>query len=244
VSSGTSYRNGSTPTVLLVHGAFAGTSSWAGVISPLLEAGIDVQAVANPLRGLAADASYLAGVVGEIDGPVILAGHAYGGAVITVAGAEAGNVVGLIYVAAFAPDDGESVLDLAGRFPESRLGPALRPTTFVNECGELGVDLYIKCDDFERVFAADLAERICTVMSVCQRPITAAALQEKASAAAWKTLPSWYAVATADQVIHPDAQRFMAQRARAQIVEVDASHAAMISQPAAVADLIRRAALR
>jgi len=243
-TSQTSYRNGSTPTVLLVHGAFADASGWAGVIPALQAAGVDVIAPANPLRGLAVDAAYIAGVAGEIDGPVLLAGHSYGGAVITTAGAQAGNVVGLVYIAAFAVDEGESALDVAGRFPQSRLNQALRPATFTTGCGEPGVELYIKNDAFPEVFAADLPEHLTTVMAVTQRPIAAAALEAKSQAAAWRTLPSWYAVATADQAIHPDAQRFMAKRAGAQTVEVNASHAIALSQPAAVAELVRAAALR
>lgn len=237
-----SYRNESTPTVLLVHGAFADTSSWAGVIPAVLATGCDVVAAANPLRGLAADAAYIASVAGEIDGPVLLVGHSYGGAVITVAGAQADNVVGLVYIAAFAVDEGESALDVAGRFPQSRLLMALRPVTFSTGCGEPGMELYIKRDAFSEVFAADLPTSVTAVLAVIQRPITAATLEEKARAAAWKALPSWYAVATADQVIHLDAQRFMARRAGARTVEVNASHAIALSQPGAVADLIRTAA--
>jgi pimeloyl-ACP methyl ester carboxylesterase len=237
------YRNGSTPTVLLVHGAFADASSWSGVIPLLRASGIDVTAPANPLRGLICDAAYTAGVAGEIDGPVLLAGHAYGGAVITVAGAQAGNVVGLVYVAAYALDEGESVLDVIGRFPQSRLILSVRPATFVSAFGRPRIELYIKNDDFAAVFAADLQYRISNVMAVSQRPIAAAAFEEKANAAAWKRLPSWYAVATRDQAIHRDAQRFMARRAGAHSLEVDASHATALSRPAAVAELIRAAAL-
>ncbi|MGE0544460.1 MAG: alpha/beta fold hydrolase [Dehalococcoidia bacterium] len=241
---GASFRNGSIPTVLLVHGAFTDASSWASVIPLLLAAGIDVQAVANPLDGLESDAAYLVGVLGEVDGPVVLVGHSYGGAVITAAGDVAGNVVGLVYVAAFAVDAGESALDIAGRFSPSRLNVALRPTTFTNRCGDLDVELSIGRDLFASVFAADLPKSMTAVLAASQRPIAAAALEEKCPAAAWRSLPCWYLVATADQVIHPDAQRFMAKRARARTVEVDASHAVVLSQPAVVADLVRTAVLR
>jgi pimeloyl-ACP methyl ester carboxylesterase len=236
------YQNGSSPTVLLVHGAFADASSWAGVIPALLAAGMDVIAPANPLRGLRTDAAYIAGVADEIDGPVLLVGHAYGGAVITVAGAQAGNVVGLVYLTAYAVDAGESVVDINRRLPPSRLGEALRPATSCTGGERRAVELYIKNSDFPAVFGADLPLQLATVLAVTQRPITAAAFEELAPVAAWKTLPAWYAVATADQIIHPEAQRFMARRAGAQTVEVNASHAIALSQPAAVAELIRTAA--
>ncbi|WP_433519296.1 alpha/beta fold hydrolase [Nonomuraea sp. CA-143628] len=237
-----SFKNGSTPTVVLVHGAFTDASSWAGVIAELQASGIPVTAVANPLRGPAIDAAYLAGVVAAIDGPVLLVGHSYGGVVITRAGAQPGNVVGLVYVTAFALEAGESVLDVTGRFPDSLLGPALRPAVFRTGDGEEAVELYLKDDQFPAVFAADLPERLTSVAAAAQRPIAAVAFEESSPAASWKTLPSWYVVATADQAIHPAAQRFMAQRAGADTIEVDASHAIALSQPAAVAGHIRTAA--
>jgi pimeloyl-ACP methyl ester carboxylesterase len=236
-------RNGSTPTVLLVHGPFADTSSWAGVIAQLQTAGIDAVAPANPLRGLSADARYIASVAEEIDGPTMLVGHCYGGAVITVAAALAGNVVGLVYVTAFALDEGESVLDLSARFPESLLTAALRPAVCPDRDDQSIVELYIDRGAFPRVFAADLSATVAAVAAATQRPIVAAALEERASAAAWKTLQCWYVVATADRVIDPDAQRFMAARATARPLEVDASHAVATSDPELVADLIQEAAL-
>jgi pimeloyl-ACP methyl ester carboxylesterase len=232
---------GPPPTVLLVHGAFTDASSWAGVIPALQAAGLDTFAPANPLRGLAADTAYLASVVAAADASVLLVGHAYGGAVITATGAQAANVVGLVYVAAFAPAAGESMLDIATRFPQTRLPLALRPIAYPHD-GAVGVELYVKGDEFPEVFAADLPARVTRVLSVAQRPIVAAAFEETARVAAWEALPAWYAVATADQVIHPEAQRFMARRAGAHTVEVVASHAIALSQPAAVADLIRTAA--
>jgi pimeloyl-ACP methyl ester carboxylesterase len=237
-----SFKNGSTPTVVLVHGAFTDASSWAGVIAELQAAGVPVTAVANPLRGLATDAAYLAGVVAAIDGPVLLVGHSYGGVVITRVGAQAGNVVGLVYVTAFALAEGESVLDLTGRFPDSQLGPALRPVTFRTSGGEEAVELYLKTDQFAGVFAADLPRRVTSVAAAAQRPIAAVAFEDSSPDAGWKTLPSWYVVATSDQAIHPAAQRFMAQRADADTIDVDGSHAIALSQPAAVAGHIRTAA--
>jgi pimeloyl-ACP methyl ester carboxylesterase len=241
-TSRSSFKNGSTPTVVLVHGAFADASSWAGVIAELQDSGIPVIAVANPLRGPATDAAYLAGVVAAIDGPVLLVGHSYGGVVITGAADQLGNVVGLVYVTAFALEAGESVLDVTGRFPDSLLGPALRPAVFRTGDGQEAVELYIKDDRFPAVFAADLPERLTSVAAVAQRPIAAVAFEESSPTASWKSLPSWYVVATADQAIHPAAQRFMAQRAGADTIEVDASHAIALSRPAAVAGHIRTAA--
>ncbi len=243
MSSSEGLRNGSTPTVLLVHGGFADASSWAGVIAQLQTAGIDAVAPANPLRGLSADARYIANVAEEIDGPTMLVGHSYGGAVTTVAAALAGNVVGLVYVTGFALDEGESVLDVSTRFPESLLTAALRPAVCSDGDDRSIVELYIDRDAFPRVFAADLLAKVAAVAAATQRPIAAAALEERASAAAWKTLQCWYVVATADQVIHPDAQRFMAARAAARSLEVDASHAVATSQPELVADRIQEAAL-
>ncbi|MEV1246093.1 alpha/beta hydrolase [Nonomuraea sp. NPDC049750] len=241
MTTGNSFKNGSTPTVVLVHGAFADASSWAGVIAELQASAIPVTAVANPLRGPATDAAYLAGVVAAIDGPVLLVGHSYGGVVITRAAAQPGNVVGLVYVTAFALESGESVLDITGRFPDSLLGPALRPAVFRTGDGAEAVELYLREDRFPAVFAADLPERLTSVAAVAQRPIAAVAFEESSPTASWKSLPSWYVVATTDQAIHPAAQRFMAQRAGADTIEVDASHAIALSRPAAVADHIRTA---
>jgi pimeloyl-ACP methyl ester carboxylesterase len=242
MSSAEVFRSGSIPTVLLVHGAFADGSIWAGVIAELQAAGIEVTALANPLRSLTSDAAYIACTAGDIDGPVMLVGHSYGGAVITAAGPAAGNVVGLVYVAAFALDEGESVLDITLRFAGSQLTPALRPATFPEFNGDAGVELYIDREAFPRVFAADLPYRTATVAAAAQRPITAAAFEEKSRAAAWKTTPCWYMIAAADQVIPPAAQRFMAQRAGACTVEIRASHAIALAQPIAVAEQIAAAA--
>jgi pimeloyl-ACP methyl ester carboxylesterase len=235
-------RNGSIPTVLLVHGAFADGSMWTGVITELQAAGIGVIAVASPLRSLASDTAYVASAVAEIDGPVLLAGHGYGGAVITAAGSVAGNLTGLVYVAAFALDEGESALDITSRFPGSQLLPALRPAAFPGVDGDPATELYIDREAYPRVFAGDLPNRQAMAAAATQRPITAAAFEEKSPAAAWKTAPSWYIVATADQLIPPESQQFMARRASAHSVEIDASHAIALTQPAAVAGHIAAAA--
>jgi pimeloyl-ACP methyl ester carboxylesterase len=236
------FVNGSIPTVLLVHGAFADGSHWAGVIAELQDFGIGVMAPANPLRGVAADAAYIAGVVAGIDGPVLLVGHAYGGAVITVAGAATDNVVGLVYVAAVATAEGESLLDIAGRFPDTLLGAALRPVPCATVNAEAGAELTLTPARYREVFAADLPEPVTSVAAVAQRPIAAAAFEQHATVAAWRTLPSWFVVATADHLIHPDAQRFMARRIGADTIEVDASHAVALSRPAEVARHIHAAA--
>ena len=235
-------RNGSTPTVLLVHGAFADGSMWAAVIIELQAAGVEAIALANPLRSLASDAAYIAGAAAEIDGPVMLAGHGYGGAVITAAGAAAGNVVGLVYVAGFALDQGESALDITRRFPGSQLLPALRPASCPGANGDPAVELYLDREAYPRLFATGLPRRQAEAAAAGQRPITAAAFEEKAPAAAWKRTSCWYTVATADQLIPLTAQRFMAERARARTIEIDASHAIALTQPAPVARQIAAAA--
>lgn len=238
-----SFANGSTPTALLVHGAFADASSWAGVIAELQSAGVPVSAPANPLRGLASDSAYIKSIVADIDGPVLLVGHSYGGAIITQVGEQAGNVVGLVYVAAFAPAEGESLLDITGRYPDSLLPSALRPASFGSSDAGPRTELYITTERFAAVFAADVPASVTAVSAVAQRPAAAAAFEEKSAAPAWTTRPSWFVVASADQAIHPDAQRFMAHRAGADTIEVDGSHAVAVAQPGAVAAHIRSAAL-
>ncbi|NUT45175.1 MAG: alpha/beta hydrolase [Thermoactinospora sp.] len=229
------------PTVVLVHGAFADAASWSGVITELQQQGIPVVAPPNPLRGLAADAAYVACVASQIDGPVILAGHSYGGAVITVAGAVP-NVVGLVYVAAYVPDEGESLGDLQGRFPEPPLAANLRQSAYPGEDGSGAVEFTIAREAFPQVFAADLPEETTRVMAVAQRPLAAAAFTEPASAAAWRTKPAWAVIADADQAINPDVQRFGAARAGASGVEVaGASHAVAVSRAKEVADVIGEA---
>lgn len=227
-----------TPTALLVHGAFADAASWSGVVEELQSHGIPVVAPPNPLRGLASDAAYVASAAAQIDGPVVLVGHSYGGAVITVAGT-AENVVGLVYVAAYVLEEGESLGELQGRFPDSPLGSSLRQTTYPVEGAEPAVEVSIVPEAFPSVFAADVPEDVTKVLAVAQRPLAAAAFTETATAAAWRTKPSWALVAAADQAINPDVERFGAERAGATVVEVEgASHAVAVSQPKVVAGLI------
>ncbi|GAX55765.1 alpha/beta fold hydrolase [Streptomyces olivochromogenes] len=230
-----------TPTALLVHGAFADAASWSGVIAELQNHGIPVVAPPNPLRSLASDAAYIASVAAQIDGPVVLVGHSYGGAVITVAGT-ADNVVGLVFVAAYVLEEGESLGELQGRFPDSPLGSSLKQATYPVEGGAPAVEVTIVPEAFPSVFAADVPADVTRVLAVAQRPLAAGAFTETATAAAWKTKPSWALVAAADQAINPEVERFGAKRAGATILEVEgASHAVAVSRPKLVADLIRDA---
>ncbi|WP_019074583.1 alpha/beta fold hydrolase [Streptomyces hokutonensis] len=230
-----------TPTVLLVHGAFADAGSWSGVIAELQGHGIPVLAPSNPLRGLASDAAYIASVASQIDGPVVLVGHSYGGALITVAGTT-DNVVGLVYVAAYALEEGESLGELQGRFPLSPLVSNLKQWTYPIPGGDPGVEVTIAEDAFPSVFAADVPADVTKILAAAQRPLAAAAFEETAAAAAWKTKPAWALVAGADEAINPEVERFGAKRAGATVVELEgASHAVAVSRPKEVADLIRDA---
>ncbi|MEU2226773.1 MULTISPECIES: alpha/beta hydrolase [unclassified Streptomyces] len=230
------------PTVVLVHGAFADASSWNGVIKRLEHEGYPVVAPANPLRGLGSDAAYIHSVLASVKGPVVLVGHSYGGAVISEAAVGDPQVKALVYIAAFLPEKGESALELSNKFPGSTLGETLNSVSFPLPDGGTGTDLYIKSDKFHGQFAADVPGPTAALMAATQRPVTAAALADKATAAAWKTIPSYDLVTTQDKNIPPAAQRFMAERAHAHTVEVNASHAVSVSRPAAVTHLIEQAA--
>ncbi|MFF7205158.1 alpha/beta fold hydrolase [Streptomyces sp. NPDC008141] len=232
---------GARPTVVLVHGAFADASGWNGVIERLQADGYTVLAPPNPLRGLTSDSTYIASVLKNIKGPIVLAGHSYGGAVISSAAAGNPNVKSLVYVSAFMPDKGEVLGQLAAKFPGSELNPALSPTPFETASGK-GTDLYIQPAKFHDTFAADLPAKTTAVMAAAQRPIAASAFTDKAPAAAWRTIPSWALVAKQDKSIAPDLERWEAERAGSHTVEIDSSHVAMISHPDAVTDLIRDAA--
>ncbi|MDG4796867.1 alpha/beta hydrolase [Micromonospora sp. WMMD1082] len=234
--------NAALPTVLLVHGAFAESSSWNEVVAHLKRRGYEVIAVANPLRGLKVDADYLSAVLGGLSGPVVIAGHSYGGSVMSEAADGATNVQALVYVASFIPDVGESTGELAAKFPGAQLEPALNPVPLPLPDGGAGMDLYIQQDKFRDVFAADVAPDVAELMATTQRPVVATALEDTATRAAWKTIPSWTLITTQDLTIPPDAQRFMADRAGSTTVEIDASHAVAVSQPGPVADLIDTAA--
>jgi pimeloyl-ACP methyl ester carboxylesterase len=235
---GASPSAGGSPTVVLVHGAFADASGWAGVIALLQAKGITTLAPANPLRSVSGDAAYVASVVNQIPGPVLLVGHSYGGVVITNAAPQAANVVGLVYVAAFLPDEGESVQALAEQATDSLLGSALRPADYPLGNGEIGHELFIDQAAFHEVFCADLPAEQAAGMAVSQRPGADAGFGEPSGPAGWKNLPSWAVIATADKTIGVTGERLMAERAGAISIEVDASHCVMISQPEIVADTI------
>lgn len=230
------------PTVLLVHGAFADSSSWNGVIERLHAAGVPVVAVPNPLRGLAHDAGYVAERIAQIPGPVLAVGHSYGGAVITNAAAGADHVVGLVYVAAFAPDEGETLLGIEGDSRDSVLTSALVELRYpTGQEGETAVEYAIADDRFREAFAADVPAERAAVMRAGQRPASEFAFSEPTTAVAWKTLPSWAIVPTEDYAAGSDVLRSMAKRAGADTVETPGSHVIMVSQPQIVADQITKA---
>ncbi|WP_369138723.1 alpha/beta fold hydrolase [Modestobacter versicolor] len=230
------------PTVVLVHGAFAESASWNGVIEQLRGEGYPVVAVANPLRGLREDAGQLRSVLDRVSGPIVLAGHSYGGSVMSVAADGHPGVRALVYVASFLLAEGESTGELAGRFPGNELGSALDPVPVPDGKGGTVTDLYIQPDRFRPVFAADVPPEVAELMAATQRPITSEALEEKATAAAWRTIPSWTLVTRQDLAVPAEAQVFMAERAQSTAVEIDASHAVAVSRPGAVADLVVEAA--
>jgi pimeloyl-ACP methyl ester carboxylesterase len=227
------------PTVVLVHGAFADASSWNGVIERLQAQGLEVTAPANPLRGISIDSAYTAGVLEEIPGPVLLVGHSYGGAVITNAAAKAGNVIGLVFVAAFAPDEGERLGEVTPESRDSVLNSALAPQHYpAPNGGEPAVEFGIDPAKFHDAFAADLPAEQTAVMAATQRPVAELAFSEPTGPPAWKHLPSWAVVATGDKAAGADLVRSMAERAGATITEVEGSHVIMISQPQAVTDVV------
>lgn len=231
-----------TPTIVLVHGAFAESSSWNSVIDTLASAGHAVIAAANPLRNLATDAASIADLIRTIGGPVVLVAHSYGGAVISNVPADAGEITGLVYVNGFAPDPGESCFSLAGLFPGSMLGEdTLRPVPR----SDGAIDLYILQDRFHGLFSADVPAPQAARMWATQRPATQEALfAPSGQRPLWRELPSWFVVGEEDRIIPAELQRFMAKRAGARrMVEIPgASHALSVSQPQATVDLILEAA--
>jgi pimeloyl-ACP methyl ester carboxylesterase len=238
------------PTIVLVHGAWADSAGWEGVTARLLKDGYPVWAVPNLLRGIASDAAYVASILETIPGPIILVGHSYGGAVISNAATGNPNVKALVYIDGFAPDEGETGLDLIAMPPPSGASPSCvagEPTTLFNLVSYPGApagdfDLYIKQEVYPSCFANTIKGKQAAVLATAQRPLAASVLAEPSGPPAWKTIPTWYLLGTLDRVIPPYLQRFMAERANAQIVEVKAPHPAMISHPRAVADLIETAA--
>lgn len=229
------------PTVVLVHGAFADSSSWNGVVKILEKDGYPVIAAANPLRSVKGDAQSVADVLASVKTPVVLVGHSYGGPVISEAAYGNSNVKALVYVAAFAPEKGETAAELSGRFPGSTLGPTLSAPV---ELADGGKDLYIQQDKFHEQFAADVSPADAKLMAATQRPVTVAALNEAATEPAWKTVPSYFVYGDQDKNIPAQALAFMAERAHSKqtVVVKGASHVVMVSNPKAVASLIETAA--
>jgi pimeloyl-ACP methyl ester carboxylesterase len=231
------------PTVVLVHGAFADASSWNGVIERLQAQGMQVKAPANPLRGISTDSAYIAGVFDETPGPVLAVGHSYGGAVITNAAKQSGNVVGLVYVCAFAPEEGERLGEATAASKDAVLSAALVPHRYpAGNGGEAATEFAIDPEKFHDAFAADLPSEEAAVMAATQRPVAEPAFSEQSGAPAWKDRPAWAVVATGDKAAGTDLTRSMAERAGAAITEIDGSHVIMVSQPQAVTDVILEAA--
>jgi pimeloyl-ACP methyl ester carboxylesterase len=234
--------NGSAPTVALVHGAFADSAGWNDVVSQLMNDGVRVQAVSNPLRGIEHDAAYVGSALGQIPGPVLAVGHSYGGAIITNAALRAGNVVGLVYVAAFAPDEGETLQEIEGDSKDSVLGAALQQWQYPSGDGtQTEVEFAIDPEQFHDAFAADVSEHQARVMAATQRPISARGFTERTGTPAWRSLPSWAVVPTGDRAAGSDVVRKMAERAGMTITEAEGSHVIMVSQPKVVTEVIHQA---
>ena len=229
------------PTIILVHGAFAGSSSWNSVVTDLTSDGYSVIAVANPLRSVKGDAAYVASLVRTIPGPVVLVGHSYGGEVVSVAAADQANVKALVFVAGFAPEVGESAASLGAQFPTGTLGETLDTPVPLADGGS---DLYIQQPRYWQQFAADVPQAMAVTMAATQRPIAQSALGEPAAAQAWRQVPSWFIWGSLDRNIPATLHAFMAKRAEARAaVEVKgASHVVMVSHPRKVTDIIERAA--
>jgi pimeloyl-ACP methyl ester carboxylesterase len=230
-----------TPTVVLVHGAFADASSWNGVIERLQANGVQVTAPANPLRGISIDSAYIASLLEQTPGPVLAVGHSYGGAVISNAATDAKNVVGLVFVAAFAPEEGETLGEVEAGSKDSVLNSALVTLNYPIANGDTAVEFAIDPARIHDAFAGDLPPEQTALMAATQRPAAELAFSEPSGPPAWKRLPSWMVVATGDKAAGADVIRSQAQRAGAKITEVDGSHVIMISQPQVVTDVIMEA---
>jgi pimeloyl-ACP methyl ester carboxylesterase len=231
------------PTIVLVHGGWDNSTGWNAVVAKLQKSGFDVIAPANPLRSLASDAAYVSSVLDTIEGPIVLVGHSYGGAVITNAALGHENVKALVYIAAFAPDVGESLFQLVTMNPGSQIGPATLITRpYPLPGGGEGTDLYLTREGVRTAFAQDLPRKTTDLMFATQRPFSQEAFVEPSGTPAWKSIPSWYLVASDDHAIPPMTERFMATRAGAQTSEVYSSHVPQISQPDAVTQIILQAA--
>ncbi|MFF3561246.1 alpha/beta fold hydrolase [Streptomyces sp. NPDC002574] len=250
-AGGSGTGRGTRPTIVLVHGAWSDASGWLPVIRGLQKNGYTVLAPSNPLRGLGADSAYLTAVLKTVKGPIVLVGHSYGGAVITNAAAGNPNVKSLVYIAAFAPDAGENARRLIAKYPGSHLADAsallpaaLRTVPVPDEDGgDGGLELWLRPERYNEIMLSDrVPAATAASLAAAQRPAATGIVTEAARAAAWRTIPSWYLVATADQAIGAANERFMALRAGAHVVEVDAPHAVHVTAPRAVTDLVLEAA--
>lgn len=232
------------PTVVLVHGAWANGSSWDGVVARLQDQGYTVDVPPNPLRGLASDSAYLASYLDTITGPILLAGHSYGGMVITNAATGNPAVKALVYIDAYMPAQGDTILGLTSAMPGSTLADPTAAFNFVPFTSPTGADtdLYVKPSVYRADFGADLSVRLDAILAATQEPLAASALQEPSGPPAWTTIPSYALIGMQDMVLPPAEQEFMAARADATVVKINGSHLALISHPQAVANLIERAA--
>ncbi len=227
-------------TVVLVHGAFADASSWNGVIERLQSRGVPAVAVANPLRGISADSSYLASVLEQTPGPIIAVGHSYGGAVISNAATGNDSIVGLVFVAAFAPDEGENLGEAGAQSKDSVLGTALVPRQYPTDDGGSATEFFIDPAKVRDAFAGDLSDQQAALIAATQRPVSELGFSESNGPPAWKHVPSWAVVATGDKAAGADLVRSMAERANATITEIEGSHVIMISQPQAGVESTQR----
>jgi pimeloyl-ACP methyl ester carboxylesterase len=230
-----------TPTIVLVHGAWADATGFDAEIRALRDRGYTVIGFANPLRNIPGDATYLAEFLRSLTGPIVLVGHSYGGIVISNAATGNDQVQALVYINGWATDEGETQQELLERFEGSLVGPAIRPVPYTAPDGSEGTDLFLDPEAFREAFAADVDPETAAVMAAAQRPFAAAAFGGPSGPPAWKTLPCWYLLGTEDKAIPPALQRFMAERANATIVEVAASHVSFVSQPEAATQLILQA---
>jgi pimeloyl-ACP methyl ester carboxylesterase len=231
------------PTIVFIHGGWADSSGWNDQVMALRHRGFAVIAPANPLRSLTSDSEYVSSVLSTIEGPIVMVGHSYGGAVITNASVGHPNVKALVYIAGFAPDQGETLGHLVSKNPGTLIGPkTLTNRPYPLPGGGQGIDTYIKASAFRRAFAGDLPKRTTDAMAAVQRPFAASVFDEPSGAPAWKSVRSWYLVTTRDHAIPPATQRFMAERARAHVTEVKSSHVPMISRPRSVTTMVLDAA--
>lgn len=236
-----STRTDAKPTIVLVHGAFADASGYSGLISGLEADGFTVVAPPNPLRGLTSDAASIRTRVAAIDGPVVLVGHSYAGAVISHAADGLDNVIGLVYLAAFGLEVGESCLSAQDGYAPSLLATENAPTSYDAPGAPGGPDLYINPGRFREVFCGDSSDELARAMYATQRPLSAFAFTEAATVRGWDRKPTWYLVSNDDNSIPPQIQRDMAERMHAHTEDIDASHTAFVAHPKRVADFVERA---